>query len=154
MRTRGVITAAILALAIPAAGASAATPSSTSLTQIRAVYRTVLTAEYFGPASGVCSHLTASGLKSFTAGGGGTCTHAFAQERQILTHKTKGVDDSGYTADQWRGLVNSVMSHLKVTIDGAHASAIGGDSGIPGRTTLVHVRGRWEFSSYPPSLSS
>ena len=34
---------------------------------IRAVYRTVLTAEYFGPASAVCRNLTAAGVRSFTA---------------------------------------------------------------------------------------
>lgn len=133
-------------------GAQAAGASSSAVTRVRTVYRTVLTAEYFGPASGVCSHLTAAGIRSFTAGGAGSCRHAFDQQQHILRHKTKGVDNSGYTAVQWRQVVNSVMGHLKVSVHGSHATAIGGESGIPGRTTLVRVAGEWLFSSYPPSI--
>ena len=62
----------------------------------------VLTAEYFGPASAVCSRLTASGVNSFTAGGQGTCRHAFDAVQSVLRHKTPGVDDSGFTAREWR----------------------------------------------------
>lgn len=153
MRTRPILAATAVALGIGAtAGAGAAEASSGAVTQVRAVYRTVLTAEYFGPASAMCSHLTAAGVKSFTAGGAGTCTHAFAEQQHVLKHKTKGVDDSGYTAAQWRQVVSTVMAHLKVTVHGSHASAIGGESGIPGRTTLVKVKGAWLFSSYPPSV--
>jgi hypothetical protein len=138
------------ALAAPGAAQASSSPS----TQVRAVYQTVLTAEYFGPASAVCSHLTAAGVKSFTAGGAGTCTKAFDQVQHVLKHKTKGVDDSGYSAGQWRSVVKSVMAHLKVSVHGSHATAIGGESGIPGQTTLVEVAGKWLFSSYPPSIQS
>lgn len=148
MRTR--LPLAVIALALVGAGAAAA--SSSAVTAVRAVYRTVLTAEYFGPASAVCSHLTATGVKSFTAGGAGTCTHAFSEQQHILRHKTKGVDDSGYTAAQWRQEVSMVMAHLKVSVHGSRATAIGGQSGIPGQTTLVERGGKWLFSSYPPSI--
>ncbi len=114
----------------------------------------MLLAEYFGPASAVCSQLTPAGLKSYTAAGAKSCRAAFAQDQQVLRHKTKGVDDSGYTAAQWRKVVADVISHLKVSVSGTRASAIGGDSGIPGRTTLVLVSGNWLFSSYPPSVAS
>jgi hypothetical protein len=128
--------------------------SSSPVTQVRAVYRSVLSAEYFGPESAVCSRLTASGVKSFTAGGQGTCRHAFQQAQHVFKHKIRGIDDSGYSATAWRGVVNSVMAHLKVSVHGSHATAIGGESGIPGQTTLVDRGGRWLFSSYPPSISS
>ena len=132
----------------PAGSASAASGSSP---QIRAVYRSVLTAEYFGPASAVCSRLTARGVRSFTAGGQGTCRDAFGALQHVLRHKTAGVDDSGFTARDWRLEVAQVMAHLKLSIHGTHATAIG-PSGIPGQTTLVRVNGRWLFSSYPPSI--
>ncbi len=72
----------------------------------------------------------------------------------MFKHKIRGIDDSGYSATAWRGVVNSVMAHLKVSVHGSHATAIGGESGIPGQTTLVDRGGRWLFSSYPPSISS
>jgi hypothetical protein len=150
MRVRVTVVAVMCCLA----GSAGAEASSTAVTHIRAVYRAVLTAEYFGPASAVCSHLTAAGAKSFTAGGPGpiTCVGAFQQEQRVLMHKTEGVDDSGYSPAQWRGVVASVMAHLKVTAHGKRATAIGGQSGIPGQTTLVDVKGKWLFSSYPPSV--
>jgi hypothetical protein len=154
MRTRAVIVVAVLTLATVGVGVAVAAGSSGGVTQVRTVYRTVLTAEYFGPASGFCSHLTAAAVRSFTAGGAGSCTHAFDQQQHVLRHKTKGVDDSGYTAAQWRVVVNSVMGQLKVSVHGTHATAIGGASGIPGRTTLVRVAGKWLFNSYPPSIQS
>ena len=132
-------------------GAAAAT---TAVAQVRAVYRSVLTAEYFGPAAGVCSHLTAAGVTSYTAGGTESCAHAFRQDQHVLTHKTKGLDQSGYTPAQWRREVNVVMGELKVSVTGSHASVIGTHSGIPGRTTLVKVGAVWAFSSYPPSVAS
>jgi len=153
IRIRATAVAAALALTL-GAGVGVASASSGAVTQVRAVYRTVLSAEYFGPASAVCSHLTAAGVKSFTAGGAGTCTHAFDQEQHVLRHKTKDVDDSGYTAAEWRMEVNFVMDHLKVTVHGSHATAIGSESGIPGQTTLVKVAGKWLFNSYPPSVQS
>jgi hypothetical protein len=152
MRSRAMITAFVLALAAIAAGGAVAEASSSALTQVRAVYRSVFTAEYFGPASAVCTALTASGVKSFTAGSTGTCQQAFAEQQHVLKHKTKDVDDSGYTPAQWREVVSSVMAHLKVSIHGKRASAIGGESGIPGKTTLVEVSGKWLFNSYPPSI--
>jgi hypothetical protein len=148
-----VATAAATATATATASAAAtAEASGTAVSQIRSVYRTVLNAEYFGPASGECSHLTAAAVKSFTAGGPATCTKAFDEQEHVLRHKTRGVDDSGYTANQWRQVVSSVMAHLKVSVHGARASAIGGQSGIPGKTTLVEISGTWLFNSYPPSI--
>lgn len=134
------------------AAAAAAQAAGGAVTEIRAVYRTVLTAEYFGPAKAMCSNLTASGVKSFTAGGIGACPQAFEQTQHLLRYKTKGVDDSGYTAHQWRRVVSNVMAHLKVRVLGTRAIAIGGQSGIPGQTTLLEVGGKWLFSSYPPSI--
>jgi hypothetical protein len=138
----------MLALAAAAAGAPA-----NPLTQVRSVYRGVLDAEYFGPSGGVCGRLTASGRAAFTAGGGGTCSAAFAAQRRVLSHKVPGVDDSGYTPAQWRQVVDRVMAALEVTIGGSRASAIG-PSGIPGRTRLVRAGGRWLFTTYPPSIES
>jgi hypothetical protein len=135
------------AAAIPAA--AAASP----VTQVRAVYRSVLTAEYFGPSSRVCGRLTPAGKASFTAGGGGTCAHAYAAERKVLRHKVPDVDDSGYTPTQWRQVVNQTMAGLKVTVNGSKAHAIG-PSGIPGRTGLAKIAGRWLFTTYPPSVGS
>jgi hypothetical protein len=135
-------------VAMSGATASAAGGSSP---QIRAVYRGVLTAEYFGPAGAVCSRLTAGGVNSFTADGQGTCRHAFDALQNVLRHKTPGVDGSGFTPREWRMEVAQVMAHLKLSIHGAHATAIG-PSGIPGQSTLVRVNGRWLFSSYPPSI--
>ena len=152
MRFRALITTFVLAVAAVAATGAVAEASSSAVTQVRAVYRAVFTAEYFGPASAVCSALTATGVKSFTAGGTGTCQQTFAEEQHVLRHKTKDVDDSGYTAAQWREVVSSVMAHLKVSIHGTRASAIGGESGIPGKTTLVEVSGKWLFNSFPPSI--
>jgi hypothetical protein len=141
---------ALTTLGLAASPASAATSPRS---QVRSVYRAVLTAEYFGPASGVCARLTASGRAAFTAGGGGTCPHAFATQQHVLRHKVAGVDDSGYTPTEWRQVVDQVMGALEVTVDGSKASAVG-PSGIPGRTRLVAVGGRWLFTSYPPSVES
>lgn len=148
MRARLGIVTCVLALA----AAAAAQASGGAVSEVRAVYRTVLRAEYFGPASAVCSNLTAAGVKSFTAGGIGSCRQAFEQTQHLLRHKTKGVDDSGYTPRRWRRVVSTVMAHLKVRVRGTRATAIGGQSGIPGQTTLVEVDGTWRFSSYPPSI--
>jgi hypothetical protein len=142
-----------LGLGLTGSGALPAAAAASPLSQVRTVYRSVLEAEYFGPASGVCSRLTASGRASFTAGGGGTCAHAFAAQQHVLRHKVPDVDDSGFTPTQWRGEVDQVMATLKVTVHGSTASAIG-PSGIPGRTVLVRVAGRWMFTTYPPSIQS
>ena len=122
------------------------------VSEVRSVYRSVLTAEYFGPASAVCDRLTASGVRSFTAGGYSDCAAAFRAMQHTLRHRTRGVDDSGFTPSRWRAEVSTVMAHLRVTVHGTRASATGGQSGIPGRTTLVLSSGRWKFSSYPPTI--
>lgn len=151
MRLRATTIAVAIALATIAMTCATASGASGPGAQVRAVYRSVLTAEYFGPASAVCSRLTASGVKSFTAGGEGTCRHAFNDLQHVLRHKTPGVDDSGFTAREWRVEVAEVMARLKLSIHGTRATAIG-PSGIPGQTTVVRVNGRWLFSSYPPSI--
>ncbi len=135
MSFRATTTAFGIALGTVAMSGATASAASGSSPQIRAVYRSVLTAEYFGPASAVCSRLTASGVNSFTAGGQGTCRHAFDALQDVLRHKTPGVDDSGFTAREWHMEVAQVMAHLKLIIHGAHATAIG-PSGIPCQTTL------------------
>ena len=143
-------TAAIACMAL--IGASQASASSRPARQVRAVYRKVLTAEYFGPASAVCSRLAASGERAFTAGGASSCTAAFRAQQHILRHKTRGIDNSGYTPRDWRRTVNEVMAHLRVRVHGSRASAIGGQSGIPGKTTLIKRDRGWLFTSYPPSI--
>lgn len=145
------LTASVAALACGAAVPAQA--SASPLLEVRAVYRSVLDAEYFGPSSALCGRLTATGRAAFTAGGGGSCTQAFAAQQRVLRHRVPGVDDSGYTPAQWREVVDRVMAALKVTVRGTRASAIG-PSGIPGRTELVHAGGRWLFTSYPPSVQS
>jgi hypothetical protein len=152
VRARLITVICVIAVASLASAGAVAQASNSAPDQVRAVYRTVLLAEYFGPASAVCSRLTAAGVKSFTAGGAATCTAAFQSQQHVLKHKTKGVDNSGYTAAGWRSVVKSVMVHLKVTVHGSHATAIGGQSGIPGQTKLVKVKGKWLFASYPPSI--
>jgi hypothetical protein len=134
-------------------GASAASASSSQTTRVRAVYRKVLTAEYFGPPRAVCSRLTRRARRSFAAANGVPgCRAAFKAQQHILKHKTPGIDNSGYSPRGWRRVVRSVMADLKVRIHGTHASTVG-RSGIPGRTTLVRVgRRRWLFSGYPPSI--
>lgn len=111
----------------------------------------MLTAEYFGRAGAECSRLTATGVKSFTAGGSGTCTEAFDIQQHGLRHKITGNDNSGYTPAAWRAVVRTVMAHLRLSVHGSHATAIG-QSGIPGETRLVEIKGRWLFDSYPPSI--
>jgi hypothetical protein len=146
--------AAVVAAAIASAAVAApvAAAAASPVTQVRVLYRAVLTAEYFGPASAVCWKLTAAGERSFTAGGFSTCTAAFKAMQHTLRHRTPGVDDSGFTPAQWRAEVTTVMNHLRVTVHGARASAIGTQSGIPGRTTLVREAAGWRFSSYPPTI--
>jgi hypothetical protein len=141
------------AVVLAGVAAAPAQASASSLRQVRAVYRSVLSAEYFGPSSAVCGRLTATGRAAFTAGGGGSCAQVFVIEQRVLRHRVPGVDDSGYTPAQWREVVDQVMAALKVTIHGTRASAIG-PSGIPGRTELVHAGGRWLFTSFPPTIQS
>jgi hypothetical protein len=151
---RAMSTVLVSLAAIIGAAAVPAQASASTLSQVRTVYRSVLTAEYFGPSSGVCGRLTASGRASFTAGGGGTCAHVFATEQHVLRHKEAGVDDSGYTPAQWRTVVNQVMAMLTVTRHGSTKASAIGPSGIPGRTRLVKTGGRWLFTTYPPTIQS
>jgi hypothetical protein len=146
--------ALVLAVSTGVATAAAHTPAP-AVTQIKSVYRAVLTAEYFGPASELCSNLTRRAVKYFTLGDPGHgCVYVFKKQQHALTHKIPDEDDTGYSPTQWRGLVVEILDHLKVTVHGTHATAIGGDSGIPGQTDLVEVNGRWLFNDYPPSIAS
>jgi hypothetical protein len=138
--------ALVLAVGGIAASAPAEAAADAPAPQVRAVYRKVLTAEYFGPASAVCSSLTAKGVRSFTAGRE-TCTRAFDAQQHVLKHKTPGDDDSGYSASGWRQLVNSFMAHLTVTITGSRATATA-QYGL-GAAQLVRVDGRWLFDLCP-----
>lgn len=153
MGFRGKIAVCALALlgGVTTGGVADAVTGTGARAEVRAVYRSVLTAEYFGPASAVCSRLTARGVKSFTAGGQGTCAHAFDEQRSVLRHKMPGVDDSGFTPRAWRAVVDQVMAHLRWSVHGTHATAIG-PGGIPGQTSLVKLNGRWLINSYPPSI--
>src|SRR5579875_3099508 len=70
------------------------------VSEVRSVYRSVLTAEYFGA--------------------------AFRAMQHTLRHRTRGVDDSGFTPARWRAEVSTVMAHLHVTVHGTRATATGG----------------------------
>ncbi|MEA2197340.1 MAG: hypothetical protein QOJ25_1391 [Solirubrobacteraceae bacterium] len=144
MRARLALAAIVLVLI----GSAVAQASGGAVTRIRAVYRAVLTAEYFGPARAVCSHLTRAGVRSFTAGRTTTCGQAFREAQRTLTHKSKNVDNAGYTRAEWRAVITTAMAHLKVRIHGRHATATGG----PGQTKLVNIDNRWLVDSYPPSV--
>jgi hypothetical protein len=125
--------------------AAAASPAAA----IRAVYRTVLTAEYFGPASAVCGNLTAAGIRAFTtATPEQSCTAAYDQ----LHHKQPDNDNSGYTAKAYRSTVATFMANLKISVRGTRAS-VHGPSGL-GPSKLVEVGGHWRFSAYPPTVES
>ena len=151
--TRTILAAAagglmVSALVVPSV-AIAASPTSA----IRAKYRTVLTAEYFGPASAVCRNLTAAGVRSFTAAmPGESCTAAYDQLHHILHHKQPDNDNSGYTAKAYRTVVAEFMSSLKISVHGMHAS-VHGPSGL-GASKLVESGGHWRFSAYPPTVES
>jgi hypothetical protein len=138
---------AISGLALPSA--AAASPAAA----IRAEYRAVLTAEYFGPARVVCGNLTAAGVRSFTAAAPGqSCTAAYDQLRHILHHKQPDNDNSGYTAKAYRSVVAEFMANLSISVHGNRAS-VHGPSGL-GPSKLVKVDGRWRFSAYPPTVES
>ena len=93
--------------------AAAASPPAA----IRAVYRTVLTAEYFGPATAVCGNLTAAGIRAFTAAAPEqSCTAAYDQLHHTLHHKQPDNDNSGYTAKAYRSTVTTFMANLKISV--------------------------------------
>jgi len=120
---------------------------------IRSVYRTVLTAEYFGPADAVCGNLTTAGVRSFTATAPReSCTAAYDQLRHVLHHKQPDNDNSGYTAKTYRTVVAAFMANLTINVHGTHAS-VHGPSGL-GPSTLVETGGHWRFSAYPPTVES
>jgi len=137
-----------VALVLTVGGIAASTPAEAAADapapQVRAVYRKVLTAEYFGPASAVSSSLTATGMRSFTAGRE-TCTRAFDEQQHLLKHKTPGDDDSGYSASGWRQLVSSGAPDG--TIKGSKATATA-QYGL-GAAQLVRVDGHWLFYRCP-----
>jgi hypothetical protein len=139
-----------VALALTVCGIAAFAPAEAAADApapaVRAVYRKVLTAEYFGPASAVCSRLTDRGARSFTAGRE-TCTRAFDQQQHVLKHKTPYDDNSGYSASGYRQVVNSFMAHLTVTITGSRATATA-QSGL-GVAQLVRVDRHWLFDLCP-----
>jgi len=138
----------VCVLALPPL-AAAASPASA----IRTVYRTVLTAEYFGPASAVCGNLTAAGIRAFTAAvPGQSCTAAYDQLHHTLHHKQPDNDNSGYTAKAYRNAIATFMANLKTSVHGTHAS-VHGPSGL-GPSKLVEVGGHWRFSAYPPTVES
>jgi ribulose kinase len=135
-------------LALPPLAAAASPP-----TAIRAVYGTVLTAEYFGPASAVCGNLTAAGMRAFTAAEPGqSCTAAYDRLHHTLHHKQPDNDNSGYTAKAYRSTVATFMAKLKISVHGMRAS-VHGPSGL-GPSKLVEVGGHWRFSAYPPTVES
>lgn len=119
---------------------------------VRSLYRQVLLSEFTGPAHAVCSQLTPAGRKSFTAGRATSCTAAFAAQKRVLWRKAGVADNAPKAVAQWDKLVDRVVAHLQVSVHGTRASAIGGESGIPRRTTLALGSGGWLFSSAPPSI--
>jgi hypothetical protein len=140
--------------AVPAtAAAPAAGTASAATTAIRDVYKTVLSAEYFGPVSAVCGNLTAAGAKSFTAGTRGqTCTQAYDALHHTLHHKIKGADDTGYTPTAYKRVVATFMANLTITVHGTRAS-VHAQSGL-GPSTLIEAGGHWRFNAYPPTVES
>jgi len=135
-------------LAPPPLAAAASPPAA-----IRAVYRTVLTAEYFGPVTAVCRNLTAAGIRAFTAASPGqSCTAAYDQLHHTLHHKQRDNDNSGYTAKAYRSTVAMFMANLTISVHGTRAS-VHGPSGL-GPSKLVEVGGHWRFTAYPPTVES
>jgi hypothetical protein len=146
--TIAVATVSLSVLALPPL-AAAASPAAA----IRAVYRTVLTAEYFGPANAVCGNLTAAGIRAFAgAVPGQSCTAAYDQLHHTLHHKQPDNDNSGYTATAYRSTVTTFIANLKISVHGTRAS-VHGPSGL-GPSELVEVGGHWRFSAYPPTVES
>ena len=147
-------TAALVAACASAAAAAPAGAATSAVGQVKAVYRSVMLAEYFGTASGVCGELTAKGRRDFELDTSShTCPASWRAVHYELHHKIKGVDNSGYTPAQWRATVKNILAHLTVRARGATATAVG-PYGIPGKTKLILVRGRWVFDTAPPSVQS
>ena len=148
-----ILAAAIAALTVPALALPPTAIAASPAAAIRAKYRTVLTAEYFGPASAVCGNLTPAGVRSFTAATPGeSCRAAYDQLHHILHHKQPDNDNSGYTAKAYRSVVATFMTNLKISVHGKRAS-VHGPSGL-GASKLVEVGGDWRFSAYPPTVES
>jgi hypothetical protein len=150
---RTFMTIAVAAVLVSVLAVPPLAVAASPLAAIRAVYRTVLSAEYFGPANAVCGNLTAAGVRAFTAATPGqSCTAAYDQLHHTLHHKQPDNDNSGYTAKAYRSTVATFMANLKITVRGTRAS-VHGPSGL-GPSKLVEVGGHWRFSAYPPTVES
>lgn len=150
---RTFVAVALAAVSVSVLGLPPLAAGASPVPAIRAVYRTVLTAEYFGPASAVCGNLTAAGIRAFTgAAPGQSCTTAYAQLHHTLHHKQIDNDNSGYTPKAYRTAVATFTANLKISIDHTSAS-VHGPSGL-GASRLVEAGGRWRFSAYPPTVES
>jgi hypothetical protein len=150
---RTFVATAVAAVSVSVVGLPPLAAAGTPAPAIRAVYRTVLTAEYFGPASAVCGNLTAPGIQAFTtAAPGQSCTAAYAQLHHTLHHKQPDNDNSGNTPKAYRSTVATFMANLKISVDHARAS-VHGPPGL-GASRLVKVGGHWRFSAYPPTVES
>jgi hypothetical protein len=129
---------------LPLASASAKTSPAAA---VRAEYRKVVLAEFFGPARAVCTQLTASGRRAYA--GGHRCTTVFAGDQRALALKLGGGPGSSVARNEWRNEVASVLAHLEVKLQGRRASAID-RSGVFHKAVLVRVGRYWRFSSVPP----
>lgn len=113
---------AVLIAASLVATAIASAHTSTAASKVKAVYKSVMLAEYFGPQSAVCGNLTSEGVKEFkleTATS--SCAKAFKANQHVLKHKQPGNDNSGYSKPEWRTAVKQFVSALKVRIHGSKA---------------------------------
>jgi hypothetical protein len=144
------IAALMGALLVATATTVASANTSGAASQVKAVYKSVMLAEYFGPQSAVCGKLTSEGVKEFkleTATS--SCAKAFKANQHVLTHKQPDNDNSGYSKSEWRTVVKQFVSALKVRIHGSKAS-VTGPSNL-GDAKLVNVGGDWLVASGPPS---
>jgi hypothetical protein len=128
--------------------AGAATAKSSAPAAVKAEYRKVLSAEFFGPARAVCSQLTTEGLRAYT-GGVETCDTVFAGNQRAIALKVGGGTAAPNAAAAWRNEVTTIMAHLNVKISGRHATA-SDPSGAFRRSRLEQVGRGWKFTSAPP----
>ena len=153
MRTGRTLAATAVAVSVSVLALSPLAAAASPAATVRTVYRTVLTAEYFGPANAVCGNLAAAGIRAFTAAAPGqSCTAAYNQLHHTLHHKQPDNDNSGYTAKAYRSTVATFMANLTISVHGTRAS-VHGPSGL-GPSKLVEAGGHWRFSAYPPTVES
>ncbi len=153
MRTERTLAATAVAVAVSVLALPPLAAAASPAAAVRTVYRTVLTAEYFGPANAVCGNLTAAGIRAFTAAAPAqSCTAAYNQLHHTLHHKQPDNDNSGYTAKAYRSTVATFMANLTISVHGTRAS-VHGPSGL-GPSKLVEAGGHWRFSAYPPTVES